>query len=279
MAADDFVYDDPVYATLHGGFHVVPGHFAYHAAPDHDAIFEHFARAETDWRAFAKAIRRANRPNTKVLYFLRHAEGEHNAAKIRLGPEVWFRDVAITNEFLDARLTAKGEAAAASAAARMKYELQMGLPLEKVILSPLRRTLQTGTTVFATEIGKVPFVAMELCRETMGVHTCDKRSPIAEMAALFPMVDFSDITENDDGLWQPDKRESLDEIQARAVQFLKHVYENVPETFIAITSHVGFIGACLRVLEQTEYRLDNCEIVPVVIQYNEPSKSPRKFVA
>ncbi|OQR93094.1 phosphoglycerate mutase family [Achlya hypogyna] len=268
--------EDPVYAALHGGLEVVPGHFSYHAMTEPDAIFEHFGRTEKDWNAFVKGIRHENRPNTKVLYFLRHAEGEHNAAKIRLGADVWFRDVAITNEYLDARLTVKGEAAAAKAALRMQTELEAGMPLEKVILSPLRRTLQTGTVVFGHQIGKVPFVAMELCRETMGMHTCDKRSPISEMAAMFPMVDFSDITEETDSLWRSDVRETRDEIQARAVEFLKHVFAHVPETFIAVTSHVGFIGACLRVLEQTEYRLNNCEIVPVVIQLHEHCRSPLK---
>ncbi|OQR92156.1 phosphoglycerate mutase family, partial [Thraustotheca clavata] len=234
---------DPVFMSLHGGFQVVPGHFNYHTSADPNCIFEHFTKPHSSWHEFTKIIRNDNRPNTKVLYFLRHAEGEHNAAKIRLGSEVWFREAAITNEYLDARLTEKGEIAAKFASMRMKEELNNGMPLEKVILSPLRRTLQTGTTVFSDQIGKIPFVAMELCRETMGVHTCDKRSRISEMKSLFPMVDFSDIANDEDCLWQSDVRESLHDIQTRAVEFLRHVYDNVPETFIAITSHVGFIGA------------------------------------
>ncbi|KAF0698857.1 Aste57867_10534 [Aphanomyces stellatus] len=253
------------YAALHGGFHVAPGHFTYHATADGSSIFEHFHRSAGSWPEFTQAVL-ASPQKVKVIYFLRHAEGEHNAAKVRLGAEVWFRDVACTDLYLDARLTAKGEAAAAQASIRLGKELENGMPLQKVLVSPLLRTLQTAATVFARQIGAVPFVAMELCRETMGKHTCDKRSPVTTMEPLFPMVDFSQMKDNEDMLWRADVRESLDDIQTRAVAFLRQVYDEVPETFVAVTSHVGFIGACLRVLEQPEYRVGNCEIVPVVLE-------------
>ncbi|CAK4627035.1 hypothetical protein LEN26_019902 [Aphanomyces euteiches] len=257
--------DSALYAALHGGCHAAPGHFNYHSTPDPSSIFEHFQRTAATWQEFEQAIRAMPR-KVKVLYFLRHAEGEHNAAKIRLGAEVWFRDVACTDQYLDALLTTKGQAAAESASLKVQAELQNGMPLEKVIVSPLRRTLQTATTVFSHQIGRIPLVSMELCRETMGMHTCDKRSPISVIKPLFPSVDFSLIQDDQDVLWRPDVRESLDDIQARAVTFLKQVYHDVPETFIAVTSHVGFIGACFRVLELPEYRVSNCEIVPFVLE-------------
>ncbi|XP_057488860.1 phosphoglycerate mutase-like protein 1 isoform X2 [Actinidia eriantha] len=36
-----------------------------------------------------------------------------------------------------------------------------------------------------------PIVAVELCREHLGVHPCDKRRSISEYQYLFPAVDFS----------------------------------------------------------------------------------------
>ncbi|RHY12749.1 hypothetical protein DYB37_002417 [Aphanomyces astaci] len=256
-------------AALHGGFHVAQGHFTYHPSPDSDkCIFEHFHRSAESWAAFTKAIEGSTR-HVKVIYFIRHAEGEHNAAKVRHGAEVWFRDIACTDLYLDALLTAKGEAAATVTAARVEAELDRGMPLQKIIVSPMRRTLQTATSIFRRQLGHVPFVALELCRETIGMHTCDKRSAISTLSPLFPSVDFSNIRDDVDTLWRPDLRESLDDIQSRAVTFLRQLHADVPDTFIAVVSHVGFITACLRVLHMPEYRVGNCELVPVVLDVHD----------
>ncbi|ETW03653.1 hypothetical protein H310_05049 [Aphanomyces invadans] len=261
--------------ALQGGFHIAQGHFTYHSTPDADnSIFEHFHRSAESWALFTKAIE-SSTPPVKVIYFIRHAEGEHNAAKVRYGADVWFRDIACTDTYLDALLTAKGEAAAVVTAGRVEAEIDRGMPLQKIIVSPMRRTLQTATSIFRRQIGHVPFVAMELCRETIGMHTCDKRSPISLLAPLFPSVDFSHIQDDADKLWRSDTRESLDDIQARAVAFLRQLHADVPDTFIAVVSHVGFITACLRVLHMPEYRVGNCELVPVVLDvHGNHSTSP-----
>ncbi|ONM19132.1 Phosphoglycerate mutase-like protein [Zea mays] len=36
-----------------------------------------------------------------------------------------------------------------------------------------------------------PFIAVETCREHLGVHPCDKRRSITEYRPLFPAIDFS----------------------------------------------------------------------------------------
>lgn len=45
------------------------------------------------------------------------------------------------------------------------------------------------------------FVACELCREHIGKNPCDRRRPTSEYRAMFPGVDFSCITEEEDVLW------------------------------------------------------------------------------
>lgn len=69
--------------------------------------------------------------------------------------------------------------------------------------------------------GLPPFVCMELCREHLGVHPCDRRRPLAEARALYPGVDFSELaSDGEDALWRPDHRETKEEITARGRAFL-----------------------------------------------------------
>ncbi|XP_057502842.1 phosphoglycerate mutase-like protein 1 isoform X2 [Actinidia eriantha] len=89
--------------------------------------------------------------------------------------------------------------------------------IDLVITSPLFRTMQTAVGVFGSEgytdkmdavplmvanagnsdrpaissLDCPPIVAVELCREHLGVHPCDKRRSISEYQYLFPAVDFS----------------------------------------------------------------------------------------
>jgi hypothetical protein len=54
------------------------------------------------------------------------------------------------------------------------------IPIQLVVVSPLRRTLETATQAFGTS---VPMLAVELIREAHGAHPCDKRSPVSEVSS------------------------------------------------------------------------------------------------
>ena len=54
------------------------------------------------------------------------------------------------------------------------------IPIQLVVVSPLRRTLETATQAFGTS---VPMLAVELVREAHGAHPCDKRSPVSEVSS------------------------------------------------------------------------------------------------
>jgi hypothetical protein len=63
---------------------------------------------------------------------------------------------------------------------------------------------------------------VQLCREQLGVHPCDKRRPLAHYRERYPAVDFdSHVRHEHDELWAADQRESVDDIRARAISFLQ----------------------------------------------------------
>ncbi|KAJ1396561.1 hypothetical protein SESBI_32485 [Sesbania bispinosa] len=61
-----------------------------------------------------------------------------------------------------------------------------------------------------------PIVAVELCREHLGVHPCDKRRSISEYQLLFPAIDFSMIDSNEDIWWKSNVRETRKNLQPEA---------------------------------------------------------------
>ncbi|EFJ09826.1 hypothetical protein SELMODRAFT_427678 [Selaginella moellendorffii] len=94
--------------------------------------------------------------------------------------------------------------------------------VQLVVVSPLTRTLQTAVGVFGSgEIGSPPFVAQELCRERMSVRSSDKRRAISNYAPMFTTVDFSQIEDDDDKMWNPDTPETMKELQERITLFLQ----------------------------------------------------------
>ncbi|KAK4795804.1 hypothetical protein SAY86_028130 [Trapa natans] len=111
----------------------------------------------------------------------------------------------------------------------------------KVVLWHVR-TMETAIGVFrkSDELEKLPFLAVELCRERIGVNPCDKRRSIKEYMSLFPGIDFSQIETDDDELWTPDHREIPEEIAARGVKFMNWLRTR-PEKEMAVVTHSVFL--------------------------------------
>nr|KJB58789.1 hypothetical protein B456_009G226300 [Gossypium raimondii] len=118
-----------------------------------------------------------------------------------------------------------------------------------------------------------PFVAVELCREHLGVHPCDRRRSINEYRSLFPAIDFSLIENDDDVLWKADTREKNEEVAARGLKFLSWLWTR-KEKEIAIVTHSGFLYHTLSafgsdchpsVKDEICKHFANCELRSVVI--------------
>ncbi|KAL0384377.1 UNVERIFIED_CONTAM: Phosphoglycerate mutase-like protein 1 [Sesamum radiatum] len=228
----------------------------------------------------------------KTIHLVRHAQGIHNVEgdknyKAYMSPE-----------YFDAHLTQLGWQQVDNL---RKHVHSSGLikKIDVVITSPLLRTIQTAVGVFGGEgytdrmdvlplmvanagnssraaissLDCPPILAVELCREHLGVHPCDKRRSVSESQCLFPAVDFSLIESDDDSLWKADVRETKEEVAARGMNFMNWLFTR-KEKEIAIVTHSGFLFHTLAafgndchplVKKEISSHFANCELRSMVI--------------
>ena len=146
-------------------------------------------------------------PVAKKIHFIRHGEGHHNVAQRewRANPawngmsEPYTIDNDPTHRYVDAELTAKGEAEARA----LQEITEPALKPEVMIVSPMRRATLTGLLAFEPHIkrGELPVVANELCHERGGRHTCDKRLAKSTLQQQYPNIDYTLVAEEEDPFW------------------------------------------------------------------------------
>lgn len=228
----------------------------------------------------------------KVVYLVRHGQGFHNVAG-----EVDYKQYESMEHF-DASLTAQGWK---QVAALRKHVQETGIldSLELVVTSPLTRTMQTASGVFGggilpdgssepplmvDSVGRAkhaaisstsapPFVAVEWCREHLGIHPCDKRQTIREYKNMFPAIDFSQVETDEDTWWKADVRETDEELNSRARALLRWLLD-CRQTRIAVVTHSSFLnhlvglfgeGLAQEVKKELTGPFRNCEMRCVVL--------------
>ncbi|CAI9116089.1 OLC1v1017155C1 [Oldenlandia corymbosa var. corymbosa] len=243
----------------------------------------------------------------KTIHLVRHAQGFHNVAGEK------DHSAYLSPELLDAQLTPIGwqqvdnlRKHVQSIGLSKKVELVICSPLMRCegILIPIMphgfcRTMQTAVGIFGGESYKdgidvpplmvenggdssrpaisslncPPFIAVELCREHLGVHWCDKRRSISEYKNVFPAIDFSLIENDDDVLWTPDVRETNEHLAARGKQFLEWLWTRKEKEIVVVT-HSGFLIHTLaqygndchpQVKSEICSPFNNCELRSIVI--------------
>uniref|UniRef100_A0ACD5YAH6 Uncharacterized protein n=2 Tax=Avena sativa TaxID=4498 RepID=A0ACD5YAH6_AVESA len=229
---------------------------------------------------------------SKTIHLVRHAQGIHNVAG-----EKDFKAY-MSAELLDAQLTPLGWS---QVDCLREHVTKCGLAkkIELVIVSPLLRTMQTAVGVFGggnytdgvgvsplmvegaehsgrqaiSSLNCPPFLAVEACREHLGVHPCDKRSSITKYRTLFPAIDFSLIENDEDVLWEPDVRETDESVAARGMKFIDWLWTR-EEKEIAIVSHSGFLYHTLNmygkechptIADELGKHFNNCELRSMVL--------------
>ncbi|GAU48514.1 hypothetical protein TSUD_244340 [Trifolium subterraneum] len=195
---------------------------------------------------------------SKTIHLVRHAQGVHNVEGEKN------HDAYLSDDLFDANLTPLGWNQVENL---QKHVKAIGLSgkIELVVVSPLLRTMQTAVGVFGGEahtdgtnepplmienvghsdhpavssLNCPPFIAVELCREQMGLHPCDKRRTVSEYRNLFPGIDFSLVETNEDTWWTPE-REKKEEVIGRGLKFLEWLCTR-KEKEIAVVTHSSFL--------------------------------------
>ncbi|XP_063948646.1 phosphoglycerate mutase-like protein 1 isoform X1 [Daucus carota subsp. sativus] len=229
---------------------------------------------------------------SKIIHLVRHAQGIHNVAGEK------DHSAYSSREYFDAHLTPLGWQQVENL---HKHVRASGIfeSVQLVVVSPLLRTLQTAVGAFGGEgctdetnvpplmienagnsdhpeissLNCPPFIALELCREHLGVHPCDQRRSISEYKPLFPAIDFSLIENDADVLWEADIREKNEDVAARGKKFLDWLWTR-KEKEIAVVTHSGLLVHTLKeygddchpsIKSEMGTFFNNCELRSVVI--------------
>ena len=147
----------------------------------------------------------------------------------------------------DPRLTPRGEDQALAVNAAWKRQLLDNVPLPQTMYSsPLRRsadTLKITWSDILLDKGVRP-VFKENWRESIGLHTCDKRSSRSAIASEHPQFNFEDAFSEDDLLWTADYQETNSQQAQRTQRILNELFATDPSAFISITAHSGTMFVC-----------------------------------
>ncbi|OWY99154.1 Phosphoglycerate mutase [Phytophthora megakarya] len=149
----------------------VDGFFAPKTPIENDetvSLFKRFQLVPPSWDEFERKLHQLEKPEdnadvsrqVKVVYFVRHAEGVHNAADKQFGSEKWESELAFQEKYLDADLTPFGvNDAESKGPSSVQAELERGMPfIERVVVSPLSRAIQTAKHFFTKDqLPETPF--------------------------------------------------------------------------------------------------------------------------
>ena len=141
---------------------------------------------------------------------------------------------------------------------------------ESYYTSPLTRCLQTANITFSglSLPASSPFLPLikEYLRESISIHTCDRRSNETVIHSEFPQWPIeAGFTEYDE-LWNGVTGETNSAQDARSKIVLDSIFSTDNNTYLSITSHSGEIGSILRVLGHIPFSLNTGAVIPVLVK-------------
>jgi len=106
----------------------------------------------------------------------------------------------------------------------------------------------------------------ELIRESIGAHTCDRRSSRSTIHKLYPDWPFEEGFAEEDPLWDAVMRETDEAMDRRLREGLDEIFGSDDNTWISISTHSGAIAAILRVLKHRDFSLGTGQVIPVLVK-------------
>ncbi|RDW72432.1 phosphoglycerate mutase family protein [Aspergillus mulundensis] len=249
----------------------------------------------TQWPRLAEYITHLNTTASaettyKLLFLGRHGQGVHNVAESRYGTALWDCRYSLLNgdehgDWFDARLTDLGVSQARTAHEAWKRQIKNGIPRPQTYyVSPLMRCCETARVTFedvgfpGTQKGEFRPLVKELLRETLGLHTCDARSPRSVIAAAYPTYLFEPGFSEEDPLHKADLRESDSARDARFFEFLSDVFANDEHSVLSMTAHSGAITSILNVVGHRRFALETGGVIPVLVKAERRAGPPPERV-
>ncbi|KAG8847584.1 hypothetical protein FRB96_001440 [Tulasnella sp. 330] len=149
------------------------------------------------------------------------------------------------------------------------HELQHAAPIPtRFFSSPLSRAAHTLNLTFAglANFDTNPPLIMEGLRETIGLHTCDKRSSKSDIHAAFPTYAIEAGFAEEDELWRADYRETVAERDARVKIAIDRIFSEVKDPYVSIVAHGGVISSTLRVMNHAFFEVGTGGVIPMLIK-------------
>ncbi|PNP51252.1 hypothetical protein THARTR1_08156 [Trichoderma harzianum] len=236
---------------------------------------------QTQWERFMHHLNHLNteaggQARYKLIFVIRHGQGFHNVKETQVGRADWEAKWALLDgddemTWANARLTEKGKSQALEIKATLESDIrEMKIPMPgKCYTSPLARCLETTRLAFSglEWPSDQPFkpIIKEALRERLGRHTCDRRSTRSWIESNYAEFEIEPGFTEQDELWQPNYRETIDEHVVRVRQLLDDIFNSEESTVISFTAHSGTIRALYALTGHKEVWVAAGAMVPLLV--------------
>ena len=107
---------------------------------------------------------------------------------------------------------------------------------------------------------------VENLRESIGLHTCDRRRNKNYLRETYPLFEFECDFNEEDELWGPTYQETSSQQAVRLRLVLDSIWQNEASTYISITAHGGTVAAILANIGHRPFKLQTGGMLPVIVR-------------